>query len=221
MRGKGDKVKGQFARLTVFMVVCVLLIAGITAAAYAVWTTSDGGSTPATTETGEWEDPSFRYLVIEIDLGGGNSVVAEYRQKSAEGEDFSAFDAGDADITGAVSATVKGYNGILTTLKIPPAVKVKNNAGQSVEIPVKAIAMGTVEQYDGLRLVEKLEIPSSVESIADYSFAFCDSLKSVTFVSGGGALSMGRMCFYRCINLDRSNVDFGGRSVSEGELCFG
>lgn len=213
-------MKGQFTRLIVFMTVCVLLIAGITAATFAVWTTSDGGSTPATTQTGEWEDASFRYLVLEISLADGSSVQTEYRLTAADGSDFSAFDAGNTDVTTAIDATVIGYNGILTTLKIPPSVKVKG-ADQSVEVPVTAIATGTVEQYDGLRIIEKLEIPASVERIEDYSFAFCDNLARVDFVAGGGALTMGRMCFYRCVKLSRDNVDFGGREVTEGEYCFG
>ena len=49
---------------------------------------------------------------------------------------------------------------------------------------------------------------------------FCDNLKKVTFVSGGGALTMGNMCFYRCVKLDIAAVDFGGRSVTQGENCF-
>ena len=77
-----------------------------------------------------------------------------------------------------------------------------------------------MEQYDGLRLIEDLEIPSSVMTIEDNSFMFCDNLKKVTFVSGSGALTMGNMCFYRCVKLDIADVDFGGRSVTQGENCF-
>lgn len=213
-------MKGQFTRLIIFITVCVLLIAGITAATYAVWTTSDGGSTPATTETGEWEDPSFRYLVLEISFADGSSAIAEYVQKDEAGADVSAFYVGEKDASGAAQAKVKGYKGILTTLKIPPSVTVKDGAGQAKEIAVKAIATGTVEQYDGLRLIEQLEIPSSVTTIEDNSFMFCDNLEKVTFVSGGGALTMGNMCFYRCVKLDIADVDFGGRSVTQGENCF-
>ena len=213
-------MKGQFSRLIIFITVCVLLIAGITAATYAVWTTSDGGSTPATTETGEWEDPSFRYLVLEISFADGSSAIAEYVQKDEAGADVSAFYVGEKDASGAAQAKVKGYKGILTTLKIPPSVTVKDGAGQTKEIAVTAIATGTVEQYDGLRLIEELEIPSSVTTIEDNSFMFCDNLKKVTFVSGGGALTMGNMCFYRCVKLDIADVDFGGRSVTQGENCF-
>lgn len=213
-------MKGQFTRLIVFMFVCVILIAGITAATYAVWTTQDGGSTPVSTETGEWEDPSYRYLVLEIALSDGSSVSASYRQNAQDGSLFDAFDVGEKDATTATGATVVGYNGILTTLRIPPTITVKG-AGQTAEVQITAIATGTVEQYDGLRLIEKLEIPSTVATIADYSFAFCDNLESVTFVSGGGALTLGNKCFYRCVRLKRSNVDFGGRTVSEGEYCFG
>ena len=213
-------MKGQFTRLIIFLTVCVLLIAGITAATYAVWTTSDGGSTPATTETGEWEDPSFRYLVLEISFADGSSAIAEYVQKDEAGADVSAFYVGGKDASGAAQAKVKGYKGILTTLKIPPSVTVKDGAGQTKEIAVTAIATGTVEQYDGLRLIEELEIPSSVMTIEDNSFMFCDNLKKVTFVSGGGALTMGNMCFYRCVKLDIAAVDFGGRSVTQGENCF-
>ena len=213
-------MKGQFSRLIIFITVCVLLIAGITAATYAVWTTSDGGSTPATTETGEWEDPSFRYLVLEISFADGSSAIAEYVQKDEAGADVSAFYVGEKDASGAAQAKVKGYKGILTTLKIPPSVTVKDGAGQAKEIEVTAIATGTVEQYDGLRLIEELEIPSSVTTIEDNSFMFCDNLKKVTFVSGGGALTMGNMCFYRCVKLDIADVDFGGRSVTQGENCF-
>lgn len=213
-------MKGQFSRLIIFITVCVLLIAGITAATYAVWTTSDGGSTPATTETGEWEDPSFRYLVLEISFADGSSAIAEYVQKDEAGADVSAFYVGEKDASGAAQAKVKGYKGILTTLKIPPSVTVRDAAGQSKEIDVTAIATGTVEQYDGLRLIEELEIPSSVTTIEDNSFMFCDNLKKVTFVSGGGALTMGNMCFYRCVKLDIADVDFGGRSVTQGENCF-
>lgn len=213
-------MKGQFSRLIIFITVCVLLIAGITAATYAVWTTSDGGSTPATTETGEWEDPSFRYLVLEISFADGSSAIAEYVQKDEAGADVSAFYVGEKDASGAAQAKVKGYKGILTTLKIPPSVTVRDAAGQSKEIDVTAIATGTVEQYDGLRLIEELEIPSSVTTIEDNSFMFCDNLHKVTFVSGGGALTMGNMCFYRCVKLDIADVDFGGRSVTQGENCF-
>lgn len=213
-------MKGQFSRLIIFITVCVLLIAGITAATYAVWTTSDGGSTPATTETGEWEDPSFRYLVLEISFADGSSAIAEYVQKDEAGADVSAFYVGEKDASGAAQAKVKGYKGILTTLKIPPSVTVRDAAGQSKEIDVTAIATGTVEQYDGLRLIEQLEIPSSVTTIEDNSFMFCDNLHKVTFVSGGGALTMGNMCFYRCVKLDIADVDFGGRSVTQGENCF-
>lgn len=213
-------MKGQFTRLIIFLTVCVLLIAGITAATYAVWTTSDGGSTPATTETGEWEDPSFRYLVLEISFADGSSAIAEYVQKDEAGADVSAFYVGEKDASGAAQAKVKGYKGILTTLKIPPSVTVKDGAGHAKEIAVTAIATGTVEQYDGLRLIEELEIPSSVMTIEDNSFMFCDNLKKVTFVSGSGALTMGNMCFYRCVKLDIADVDFGGRSVTQGENCF-
>lgn len=213
-------MKGQFTRLIIFLTVCVLLIAGITAATYAVWTTSDGGSTPATTETGEWEDPSFRYLVLEISFADGSSAIAEYVQKDEAGADVSAFYVGEKDASGAAQAKVKGYKGILTTLKIPPSVTVKDGAGQTKEIAVTAIATGTVEQYDGLRLIEELEIPSSVMTIEDNSFMFCDNLHKVTFISGGGALTMGNMCFYRCVKLDIADVDFGGRSVTQGENCF-
>ena len=213
-------MKGQFSRLIIFITVCVLLIAGITAATYAVWTTSDGGSTPATTETGEWEDPSFRYIVLEISFADGSSAIAEYVQKDEAGADVSAFYVGEKDASGAAQAKVKGYKGILTTLKIPPSVTVRDAAGQSKEIDVTAIATGTVEQYDGLRLIEQLEIPSSVTTIEDNSFMFCDNLHKVTFVSGGGALTMGNMCFYRCVKLDIADVDFGGRSVTQGENCF-
>lgn len=212
-------MKGQFTRLIIFMAVCVLLIAGVTAATYAVWTTSDGGSTPATTQTGEWDDPSFRYLVLEIAFSDGSSALAEYVLE--DGAEVSAFDVGQATATNAVSATVVGYKGILTTLKIPPAVTVKDDAGQTNEISVTSIATGTVEQYDGFRLIKELEIPATVTSIADYSFMFCDSLEKVAFVSGGGALTMGKMCFYRCVNLDYPTaVDFGGRSVTQGKSCF-
>ena len=213
-------MKGQFTRLIIFLTVCVLLIAGITAATFAVWTTSDGGSTPATTETGEWEDPSFRYLVLEISFADGSSAIAEYVQKDEAGADVSAFYVGEKDASGAAQAKVKGYKGILTTLKIPPSVTVKDEAGHAKEIAVTAIATGTVEQYDGLRLIEELEIPSSVTTIEDNSFMFCDNLKKVTFVSGSGALTMGNMCFYRCVKLDIADVDFGGRSVTQGENCF-
>ena len=214
-------MKGQFTRLIIFMAVCVLLIAGITAATYAVWTTSDGGSTPATTQTGEWDDPSYRYLVLEVSFADGSSAIAEYVQKDEAGADVSAFYVGEKDASGAAQAKVKGYKGILTTLKIPPSVTVRDAAGQSKEISVTAIATGTVEQYDGLRLIEELEIPATVATIGDFSFMFCDSLKKVTFVSGGGALTMGNMCFYRCVKLDYpSAVDFGGRSVTQGENCF-
>lgn len=212
-------MKGQFARLTIFMCVCVIIIAGITAVTYAVWTTSDGGSTPATTQTGEWEDPSFRYLVLEIVDNNGAKTELRYAQTAADGSEISAFDAGDIDVSAITSVTVKGYEGILTTLKIPPSVKIAA-AGQTVELPVTAIAMGTVEQYDGLRLIKELEIPSSVNEIAAYSFAFCDSLEKVVFMSGGGELTLGEKCFYRCVRLQRSAVDFGGRSVSEGADCF-
>lgn len=205
----------------IFMTVCVLLIAGVTAATYAVWTTSDGGSTPATTQTGEWDDPSFRYLVLEISFADGYSALAEYVITDGAGADFSAFDVGQAGADNAVSATVVGYKGILTVLKIPPSVTVKDDAGQTKDISVVAIATGTVEQYDGFRLIKELEIPATVTSIADYSFMFCDSLEKVAFVSGGGALTMGKMCFYRCVNLDYPTaVDFGGRSVTQGESCF-
>ena len=105
-------MKGQFTRLIIFLTVCVLLIAGITAATYAVWTTSDGGSTPATTETGEWEDPSFRYLVLEISFADGSSAIAEYVQKDEAGADVSAFYVGGKDASGAAQAKVKGYKGI-------------------------------------------------------------------------------------------------------------
>ncbi len=214
-------MKGQFTRLIIFMTVCVLLVAGVTAATYAVWTTSDGGSTPATTQTGEWEDPSYRYLVLEVLFADGSSSLAEYAVTDGEGADFSAFDVGQAGADNAVSATVVGYTGILTTLKIPPSVTVRDDGGNTKEISVTAIATGTVEQYDGLRLIEELEIPATVATIGDFSFMFCDSLKKVTFVSGGGALTMGNMCFYRCVKLDYpSAVDFGGRSVTQGDDCF-
>lgn len=212
-------MKGQFARLIVFMCVCVIIIAGITAATYAVWTTSDGGSTPATTQTGEWEDPSFRYLVLEIEDGSGVRTELRYVQTSEDGSEIAAFDAGNADLSAITSVTVTGYEGILTTLKIPSVVKV-SAAGQTAELPVTAIAMGTVEMYDGLRLVKELEIPASVNSIGAYSFAFCDSLEKVVFVPGGGELTLGEKCFYRCVRLLRSEVDFGGRSVIEGTDCF-
>ncbi len=214
-------MKGQFTRLIIFMAVCVILIAGVTAVTYAVWTTADESSTPATTQTGDWEDASFRYLVLEIVYSDGSSELAEYVQKAADGSDFEAFDISAADLSSAVSATVKGYNGILTTLKIPPVITVKNAGGQSAQLNVTKIATGTVEQYDGLRLIEKLEIPSGVTEIASYSFAFCESLAEVTFVPGGGELTLGDKCFYRCVKLERSAVDFGGRTVTEGEYCFG
>lgn len=214
-------MKGQFSRLIIFMAVCVILIAGVTAVTYAVWTTADGSSTPATTETGEWEDASYRYLVLEINYSDGSCELAEYVQKADDGADLEAFVISAGDVSSAVSATVKGYNGILTTLKIPSSVTVKNRGGQSVQVNVTKIATGTVEQYDGLRLIEKLEIPSSVTEISSYSFAFCENLADVTFVSGGGELTLGDKCFYRCVKLERSSVDFGGRTVTEGEYCFG
>lgn len=213
-------MKGQFARLILFMTVCVLLIAGITAATFAVWTTSDGGSTPATTVTGEWDDPSFRYLTLELTHAGG-TTVAVYRQNADDGSAFDAFDAGDVDAAAVTSAKVIGYDGILTVLKIPPTVTVKGG-GNTAEVTVNSIAMGTVEQYDALRLVEELEIPATVNSIASYSFAFCDSLEKVVFVGGGGELTLGDKCFYRCVKLDKAaGVNFGGRTVTEGEYCFG
>lgn len=213
-------MKGQFTRLIIFLSVCVILIAGITAATYAVWTTSDGSSTPATTGTGDWEDASFRYLVLEISYQDGSSETAVYRQKAEDGSDFSAFEVSKTDVSTATGVTVKGYKGILTTLKIPPSVTVKNADGQSALLPVTAIATGTVEQYDGLALIEKLEIPASVTKIEDYSFMFCKNLASVTFVQGEEALILGDMCFYGCVKLSESAVDFGGRSVTQGENCF-
>lgn len=213
-------MKGQFTRLIIFLSVCVILIAGITAATYAVWTTSDGSSTPATTGTGDWEDASFRYLVLEISYEDGSSETAVYRQKAEDGSDFSAFEVSKTDVSTATGVTVKGYKGILTTLKIPPSVTVKNADGQSALLPVTAIATGTVEQYDGLALIEKLEIPASVTKIEDYSFMFCKNLTSVTFVQGEDALTLGDMCFYGCVKLSESAVDFGGRSVTQGENCF-
>lgn len=213
-------MKGQFTRLIIFLSVCVILIAGITAATYAVWTTSDGSSTPATTGTGDWEDASFRYLVLEISYQDGSSESAVYRQKAEDGSDFSAFEVSKTDVSTATGVTVKGYKGILTTLKIPPSVTVKNADGQSALLPVTAIATGTVEQYDGLALIEKLEIPASVTKIEDYSFMFCKNLASVTFVQGEEALILGDMCFYGCVKLSESAVDFGGRSVTQGENCF-
>lgn len=200
------------------MTVCVILIAGITAVTYAVWTTEDGSSTPATTQTGEWEDASYRYLVIRTDV---SEALVRYRQKAEDGSDFGAFDAGSADVLSATAVTVVGYEGILTTLKIPPAVVVKNSAGESKELPVTVIATGTVEQYDGLRLIEKLEIPSQVTEIEAYSFMFCDSLAEVSFVAGGGTVTLGDKCFYGCRKLSESNVDYGGRTVEKGEYCFG
>lgn len=213
-------MKGQFTRLIIFLSVCVILIAGITAVTYAVWTTSDGSSTPATTGTGDWEDASFRYLVLEISYQDGSSESAVYRQKAEDGSDFSAFEVSKTDVSTATGVTVKGYKGILTTLKIPPSVTVKNADGQSALLPVTAIATGTVEQYDGLALIEKLEIPASVTKIEDYSFMFCKNLASVTFVQGEEALTLGDMCFYGCVKLSESAVDFGGRSVTQGENCF-
>lgn len=213
-------MKGQFARLTVFLFVCVILVLGVTAAAYAVWTTTDGSSTPATTQTGEWDDPSFRYLVLGLTFADGSYREVSYRQKSDDGSDYSAFDAEGADLADVTKVSVVGYQGILPTLKIPPTVVV-GSAGETKEFDVTVIAMGTVEQYDGLRIVETLEIPASVTSVEAYSFAFCDSLREVTFVAGGGALSLGDKCFYGCVNLDRSAVDFGEREIAEGEYCFG
>lgn len=211
-------MKGQFTRLIIFMTVCVLLIAGVTAVTYAVWTTEDGNSTPATTHTGEWEDASYRYLVIRTDV---SDDLIRYRQKGEGDSDFDAFDAGGADVLSATSVAVVGYEGILTTLKIPPTVIVKNSAGDSKELPVTVIATGTVEQYDGLRVVEKLEIPASVTEIKAYSFMFCDSLEQVNFVAGSGTLTLGDKCFYGCVKLSESAVDYGGRTVIKGEFCFG
>lgn len=211
-------MKGQFTRLIIFMTVCVLLIAGITAATYAVWTTEDGSSTPATTQTGEWEDASYRYLVIKTDVSDG---LIRYRQKADGGADFEAFDAGEADVLSATSVTVVGYEGILTTLKIPSSVTVKNSAGDSKDLPVTVIATGTVEQYDGLRLIEELSIPSSVTEIAAYSFMFCDSLTKVVFDAGDGTVTLGDKCFYGCVKLTESDVDYGGRTAVKGEFCFG
>lgn len=211
-------MKGQFTRLIIFIAVCVILIAGVTAVTYAVWTTGDGSSTPATTQTGEWEDASYRYLVIKTDV---SDALVRFIQKAEDGTDFAAFDAGTADVLSATRVTVVGYEGVLTTLKIPPAVTVKNAAGESKELPVTVIATGTVEQYDGLRIIEKVEIPSQVTSIEAYSFMFCDSLTEVKFVGGGDALTLGDKCFYGCVKLSESAVDYGGRSVTKGEFCFG
>lgn len=212
-------MKGQFTRLIVFLTVMVLLVAGITAVTYAVWSTSEGGSTPATTETGEWEDGSFRYLVIEIGYDGGNKLI-KYRQKADDGSDFSAFDAGDTAASGITSVKVAGYDGILTTLKIPQEITVRGG-GETAVISVDTIAMLSVEEYDGQRLIEELTIPASVTTIEAGSFMFCDNLKSVVFEAGDQPITLGDKCFYRCVSLDRSKVDFGGREVVEGEYCFG
>lgn len=197
----------------------VLLVAGITAVTYAVWATSDGGSTPVTAGTGEWEDESYRYLVLEI-IYGGEAKQIRYRQKDVDGSDFNAFDAGDAAASGITSMKVVGYEGILTALKIPSEVTIKGG-GETVVMQVDTIAMLSVEEFDGLRLVEELTIPSSVTTVEANSFMFCDNLKSVVFEAGDQPVSLGDKCFYRCVRLDRSAVDFGGREVSEGAYCFG
>lgn len=216
-RAAGESMKGQFTRLIIFMAVCVIIIAGITAATYAVWTTEDGSSVPATTQTGEWEDASYRYLVIKTDV---SDELLRFRQKADDGTDVNAFYS-SSDLSAATRVTVVGYEGILTKVVIPAQVTVSYGAGETKTLPVTTIATGTVEQYDGLRIIEKLEIPSTVTLISAYSFMFCDSLTAVTFAEGGDALVLGDKCFYGCVKLSESAVDYGGRTVEKGEYCFG
>lgn len=216
-------MKGQFTRLIIFISVCVLLIVGITAVTYAFWV-SGSGATPASTETDEWEDPSFRYLVLTLELSDGSEKEVSYVQRLGQNANFNAFYTEGTDPNTVTKVSVTGYNGILTVLKIPPEVTLKSDENaHGVKKTVTEINMKTVEIYDGLRVVEELEIPHTVTEIGDYSFAFCDSLKKVVFAEGENAqpLEIGKFCFYKCRNLSKDNVSFGGRSVTEGEFAFG
>lgn len=205
-------MKSNYARLIIFFAVCVVLIASITAVTYAVWE-ENSDETNINISSGEWDDPSYRYLVLQIEYtDSGQTMYKDIRFNT----DISAFDAQGVSVQSITAVKVVGYEGLLTTLKIPPRVLLKNTTpSEERELSLKVIAMQSVEMYDALRLVQVLEIPYSVTTIEAYSFAFCDSLREVNFVVDTlqegqeiQKVAIGEKCFYMCRN---AVINYNGR----------
>ncbi len=88
---------------------------------------------------------------------------------------------------------------------------------------------GNLYSYDGKTLIQyaigkkdtSFTIPSSVTSIGNYAFYFCDSLKSVTFGKGSKLTSIGYDAFYYCTSLTSIVLPSSVTSIGYGafEYC--
>lgn len=73
-------------------------------------------------------------------------------------------------------------------------------------------------QYAAGKTEEIFIIPSSVESIAEYSFIYCRSLKSIEIPNG--VVSIGDSAFYYCVSLTNITFEEGIKLRSIGNFAF-
>ena len=101
----------------------------------------------------------------------------------------------------------------LTSITIPAnvtSIGAKAFRGTSLqtltfEADSKLATIGNEAFYE-LKNLTALAIPSSVEKICDYAFAYCTALQNLTFESDGQLRTIGNSAFYRCEQLTQLHL---------------
>ncbi len=83
--------------------------------------------------------------------------------------------------------------------------------GQIDGCPVKGIAKKAFLSKKNLR---KVTVPASVTEVGDWAFAYCDSLHTVVFETGGSSPEFGRAVFLECKNLRFLSVNGGDETTA-------
>lgn len=223
----------------VVIIVCsvIVLIGAATGITYAVWSASV--SKEVGVKTGDWFNPSEKYLILEVEQGGNkfpfivdqDTIVDNTNGKSIKPTfiPYSAYQTADngyrTDVSfnkgvAISSVCVIGYVGNVNEIIIPDAVNIGiDNDPQNVTANVTAIDIDN-QEFEGIRIVTSLTIGANVNSISAFTFSNCTYLSSIVFTAETATeVSIGDYAFYNCPLMSATNVTKGSVTLSLGTMA--
>lgn len=220
--------------LVVIIVCSLLVLIGVaTGITFAVWSASDNKEVDV--GTGDWYNPSEKYLVLEISQNNNrfpfvadqNTIYDSTTGKSTKptfilySAYFTEDNGYDIEATFNASATidkitVMGYVGNVNEIAIPDTVKISS---VTAEQKVTAISVDSHE-FEAIRLVTSLTVGANVIEISPFTFSNCTYLSSIAFkASVSTTITIGDYAFYNCPLMTASNVEKGVVSFNLGPMA--
>ena len=110
------------------------------------------------------------------------------------------------------------YQGLAGHVKVPESLEVETEGRvlvkQEDDLPVLTVKSIAKKAFLSKKFLRSVEIPASVEEVGDWAFAYCDSLREVSFA--GRNVTFGKAVFLECPALrcirfaDRPSGELGG-----------